>query len=308
MNLNLFKVVASISLLMVTSCKKGTVASDIQETGQQLGDVMASIDDTGGSGGAIASFQTAPANEIESSKRTISRLDSLEDSFDLNAFFRVKSAEAARCAVVNTYNACSSSGVITRTFGDCTVGTATFSGTVTYTWSVPASGCVLTAGANITRVPNFTVTGRRGATLTVTKSAINGQVLTHTTGTGNSRVFTLTSDGIRRVFTTPSNTALFDYTTTVTSPITITGPDRANRTITGGTIRVKNNLSTVTCDYTPSNVAWSSSCNCAISGNWSGTCSDGKNTSLVLDSCGTGTLTVGTESETISFDRCSATS
>jgi hypothetical protein len=183
------------------------------------------------------------------------------------------------------------------------VGNAAFNGTVSFQWS--GADCWLSIGGSVTRSPNFTVTGRRGATLSVQKVGTEGQKLTRLTDSGGLRRFEFTSDGIRRTFTLPSGRVLFQHKTETFSPIQITGHTRANRTMTGGTLRVTQELSGVTCDYTPSNVQWTSVfCNCPVSGTWTGNCSNGVSTSLTFQSCGRGSFTLGSESQTVVFDRC----
>lgn len=212
----------------------------------------------------------------------------------------VSSAFAANCSTASTFGSCSSN-VITRTFSGCYIGFASFSGTVTLTWSGLSTNCLtIASGDLITRVPNFTVTGRRGATLTVSKTGTNGQRIARTTGT----VWSYTNDGIRRLFTSSTGTTLFDYTTTTTSAITINGSSRSSRNLNGGTLRVTDNVGGTTCDYTPSTVAWSSSCNCPTSGSWSGSCSDGKSSTLTINSCGRATFVLDSVSQSVTLDRC----
>jgi hypothetical protein len=280
------------AVVVGTGCGSG-----VSETGQQIGDVMASIDESGGSGGGFAL--------LDASRRTYARLAPPELHGGGWASFLLPAAEATSCALASTFSSCASN-VITRTFDGCTVGGATFNGTVTLTFADATvdNTCLPAAvGHSITRVPNFTVTGRRGATLEVTKTASAGQVITVVNGT----TFTFTNDGIRRVFTTGSGTSLFDFTTKTTSGITVTGVARAGRTLSGGTLRVTNNLTGVSCDYSPTNVSWTSTCNCPTSGSWSGSCSDGKTTSLNITGCGAASITVGSETDSVTFDRCYGT-
>jgi hypothetical protein len=118
-------------------------------------------------------------------------------------------------------------------------------------------------------------------------------------------VFTYSNDGISRVFTLGATT-LFNQTTTTTSPVTITGGARANRVMSGGNIRVTNNLTSVTCNYVPTSVTWaaSGSCNCPETGSWAGSCSNGKSTTLSITGCGTANYTEGSETTAVTFDRC----
>lgn len=289
------KVGAFCIFYFVFGCAKDDQV-DIQETAQQVGDVMASVDESGGdANGTMA--------HLENQQRFIAlREEKITGLFLADLWTLLKpfpSAQAAACKNT-TFNACSSSQKV-RDLNDCTIGSAVFTGDVTLSFS--DAGCVVDSdGDFVRRAPNFTVSGRRGATLTVSKTGTNGQTITRTA----PGVFTFANDGIRRVFSLSGN-SLFDYTTTTTSNINVTGTTRANRVMDGGSLRVTNNLTSTTCDYAPSNVTWSSSCNCASSGSWSGTCSDGKNSSISITGCGSATIVIGEQSENLTFDRCYST-
>lgn len=296
------------ALLVLVACKKsetdagsGTL-SDEEELGQQVGDLMASIDESGGSSGSLGLLSSSDSYDHS--------IDRLEKKFE----GQIMSEPDASQLPIGAYAACGSSdfgtcssNVITRTFSACTIGSGVFSGTVTLTWATAASACTLTGtGGTITRVPNFTVTGRRGATLTVSKTAAIGQRITWSSGTGTSKVFSFTNDGIRRVFATAGGATLLDITTTTTSAITVTGTSRSNRVLSGGTLRLTNNSNNVTCDVSPTNITWSAAtCNCPRSGTWSGSCSNGNNYLLTITGCGTADLTVGSTTTSVAFDRCS---
>lgn len=292
-----------MSSLIFFGCKKAddtTSATDIQETAQQVGDVMASVDEFGGSSGSIASNQDTMKKSIQN---TFDRYAQNEMSENLIAKLILPEANATSCSGTG-FAACNGSGVIVRSFAGCTVGAAVFSGDVTLTWS-NGGACTLAATTQfITRVPNFTVTGRRGATLSVTKTGAVGQKMTWASGAGASRVFTLSNDGINRIFTAASTT-LFNQTTATSGDITITGTSRTSRVMTGGSLNVTNNLTSVVCNYVPTNVTWAGdTCNCPTSGSWSGTCSNGKSTTLNITGCGTASYTEGADTQAVTFDRC----
>jgi hypothetical protein len=275
------------------SCSEVEDAADIQETAQQIGDVMASVDESGGDSNGTMAFN-------EGQRRFIARREQKVQGLFLNDVFSflnpVKSSEAAACSTTS-FDACDGGGQRVRNLNSCTIGSAIFTGDVTLTFSNPCS--LSMNGDSVDREPNFTVTGRRGATLTVTKSGASGQTITRT-GVGQ---FTFANDGIRRVFTLSGET-LFDYTTSTTSNILVTGTSRANRVMDGGNLRILNNRTAVTCNYVPNDVTWSSTCNCASSGSWTGSCSDGKTTAVQITGCGTATISMADESEDFSFDRC----
>jgi hypothetical protein len=134
----------------------------------------------------------------------------------------------------------------------------------------------------------------------VSKTGSNGQVITKTGGS----TFSFTNDGIRRVFQL-NGIDILDFTTNTESAITITGATRANRIVNGGVLRVTNNISNVYCDYVPSNVTWNTTnCNCAVSGTWSGSCSDSTTSSVEITGCGAATVTASGTTQNVTFDRC----
>lgn len=292
-----------MSFLIFFGCKKAsnrTRTADIQETAQQVGDVMASVDESGGSAGTIASSQDTMKKSIQN---TFDRYAPNEMNESLIAKLILPDANAVTCSGAG-FAACNRSGVVTRSFAGCTVGSAVFSGDVTLTWSNGGT-CGLTAAAqSITRVPNFTVTGRRGATLTVTKTGTIGQRITWASGAGASKVFDFKNDGISRVFTIGATT-LFNQTTATSGDITVTGTSRTSRVMSGGSLNVTNNLTSVVCNYIPTGVTWAgTTCNCPTSGSWSGTCSNGKSTTLNITGCGTASYTEGADTQAVTFDRC----
>lgn len=297
------KILILLVCVYLNNCtKKDSSSADIAETAQQVGDVMASVDESGGSSGSLAAMES---ERKSFAKKTYRAPWGRLDFFVQNYFTPFLSAEATTCKDATTFSSCASN-VITRDYNGCTIGGATFTGTVdlTFTDSAVDSTCQMTsAGHSVARNPDFTVTGRRSATLTVSKTGTNGQVITRGSTAGN---FTFSNDGIRRVFTL-AGTSLFDYTTQTTSDITITGSDRSTRVMSGGTLRVSNNLTSVNCDYTPSTVTWASTCNCAVSGTWTGTCSDSSTSTLTITGCGTATFDMNGESQDFAFDRCYST-
>ena len=302
------KFIILLCLVFTFGCKKNSddAGNDIQESAQQVGDVMASIDESGGSSGSLAQMQFE-----NSMQKTFARY-APDDKPVVGAFAQLAlpSAEAASC-YGSGFGACggTSGTTIVRNFNNCTVGSASLSGDVTLVWGGGATACSLASpGQHITRVPNFTLSGRLGATLSVTKTSTIGQRLTWASGTSTSKVFNFSNDGINRKFTAPGGSVLYDQTTTVSGTITVTGTTRANRVINGGgSLVVTNNLTANVCTYTPTNVTWDTTqCNCPTQGSWSGSCSDGKSATLTLTGCGLASYTEGSETTALSFDRCAS--
>jgi hypothetical protein len=276
-----------------------TDGTELTETAQQVGDIMASIDEIGGASGNIARLDTSIRN-------TFARYAPQElDEKKLAQLF-LPEAIADSCSGAG-FAACVGT-TVTRTFGGCTLGSATFAGTVAITWAgTGVTSCTLNQTTNtISRSPSFTVEGRRGATLSVSKVGTFGSKLTWDSGTGITKVFSFTSDGIRRKFTSAVGSVFMDQTTTVTTPITVTGTLRSGRIMDGGALSVLNNITNTTCTFVPVNVTWPSGtgCNCPTQGTWQGTCTGGKTTSLVLNGCGTANYTEGTQTDPVTFDRC----
>lgn len=311
--------------IFLVGCKKNddtATVSDIEETAQQIGDIMASMDEQGGSTGTVASI-----DKIHYQK-TFERYNEDPPAAVASNVMNIllAPAEAADCSTGGVgagWGVCSGR-TLTRSFNGCSIGFGTvLSGDVTLTWTGGTnSNCswgTPAAGATIKRIPNFTLTGRRGATLSVTAKRVDGtttsdgQLLTYVSGSSPNMVFHFTNDGVRRKFTAASSAVLFDQTTTVStgSPLVVTGNARTNRVMNGGFLTVTDTLNGVICQFSPSNVTWSSStCNCAVQGSWSGTCDNGVSADLAINGCGTGTYsetsTSGTTTTTVTFDRCSS--
>jgi hypothetical protein len=152
----------------------------------------------------------------------------------------------------------------------------------------------------VTRVPSYNVVGLRGAIFS-NSAVTTGSTLTRVDATH----FTFESTGIRRSFTNPDAVKLLDLTTSTSAPITVTGPSRNARTVSGGGITILDNLTSLSCTLNPAAVSWTTSCNCPTAGTWSGTCSDASTLSVAFSStCGQATLTKGTDVSTITMDRC----
>lgn len=296
---NLYLVVSVVVICMALGMgcnkKEEEAFSPADSQAQQIGDAMASIDDSGGSDGGYVF--------INNEKKTFARLLPQSEVQRSVANLILPEARAAACSLTSTFGACSANQIV-RTFQGCSIGTATLTGTVTLSFVDAAVNnvCSITADTHsITRVPAFVITGARGGTFTVSKVGTIGQRLTR----NPAGDFAFSNDGIRRVLAY-NGTELANYTTSTTSDIIITGATRNGRVANGGALRVLNNRTSTSCDYAPSNVTWSSTCNCAVSGTWTATCSTGSSASFAISGCGTGTLTVGSSSETVTLDQCSS--
>ncbi len=275
-------VVAILLVGSLTACGRGL--DEQEEYAQAVGDVMSSLDESSGATGGGFSF-----------------LEMREPRyFKESGFSLIPEAAAASC-LTTAFSGCSS-GLKTRSFGSCTLGLGrtTLSGNVTLAFT--DSGCSMaTVGASVTRTADFMVTGRRGATLTVSSPG-GGQTVTRTSGGFNYSV-----GGMKRVLRQSSGDTIADIETRTLSAITLTGATRANRVITGGQLEIKNLTKGTTLVLSPNNVAWSSTCNCAVSGSFSGSTSGDQEEgfTLTITGCGTATVEAGGSSEEVTFDRCS---
>jgi hypothetical protein len=273
---------------------------------QQISDVMSSVDEAAGSGGNFALI-----HQIESSKKSLQAFQQNNSSLKMNILKKLLPEATATTCFGNGFATCTANS-ITRTFSSCSYGSATLTGTVVLDFSGPTQAtCKLSAASDaMKRNPNFTVT-YNSASIAVSKTGTNGEVYTYVSGSAGNKVLSLTNDGLRRVVTVDS-VVMYDKTTTtlnsssVSSPITVTGSDRTNRVLNGGTIRLQDNLSGgERCHISPSAVTWSGgTCTCATSGTWSGTCENKGGFTLSITGCGTATLTVGTETSNVTLSRC----
>lgn len=269
---------------------------DAADMAQTVGDLMASIDESGGSTGSLA--------YMNSEMKMIARLaPGATEKVTLLSLI-VPSAEAATCATVPGFGSCTNN-VITRNFNGCTIGSATVSGTVTLTFldGTTDNTCSIgSAGNKIYRAPNFEITTSSGAKLAVVKTGSYGQIMTKA---ASGQVYNVENDGVNRKLTF-NGTTIMDMTTTISSTdkLVVTGTSRTGRTLTSGKITITNNLTGKICTLQPSNIQWGSSCNCPTSGSWSGTCDSGTSASLTITGCGTATATLNGSSKSVDFDRC----
>lgn len=299
-----------ISIFM-TSCRSvgddATAISTNEEMAQQIGDVMSSVDEAAGTGGSFAWM-----NQIEASRKSLFAFQKKSMPSKTNFLqLVVPSAAVAATCFGNGFSTCTANS-ITRTFNSCTLGSATFTGSVALAFTGPTQAtCKLAVSGDVMkRTPSFSVS-YNSASIAVSKSGTNGESLTYVSNTGANKVLSLANDGLRRVVTVDS-VVMYDTTTStfnssgVSAPITITGSDRTNRILSGGTIRLQNNLSGgERCHISPSAVTWSGgTCTCATSGTWTGTCENKGAFTLSITGCGTANLTVGTETTSVSLNRC----
>lgn len=297
-----------LASLMISSCDKvidenyTIVTSD--EMAQMIGDTLVSIDESGGrADGSIAQFNPSG---YEKAFARLSRNEALASKIanqDISNLFISKSYAASCSATPFTCN--TATGVATRTFADCTVaGSGKASGSVNLTFTGSgASTCTLPAtNDRVVRAPNYEITGLRGAKFK-TSTVSTGQSLTRV----SPSAFNFLSTGIRRTFTSSDDKVVLDMTAlVVTNPISVIGAYRgAPRTLSNGQLIIMNNLTSVSCTMSHTNITWAAGCNCPIDGSFAGYCTDGTTLQVVYTTnCGETKVTTGSEVRPVTMDRC----
>lgn len=264
------------------------------EIANQIGDVMAAIDEAGRGNMAITHFQL----KSPSSKNVAA------DNF-MQVMF--PQAHAATCNTAE-FSACSSNSVI-RNFNSCTVGSFVLTGNVTISWT-GGTNCVLSAvSQSIRMAPNYTIAGNNMA-LSSTKTGTHGVTLTWASGSGTTRVFSYVNDGINRTLSS-NGTVLLSLNTRTVTPITVTGNTRGSRVLSSaaGALEIVNTTSGETCTFQPNSISWgATNCNCATAGTWNGTCSTLGSFVMTMTSCGAASLAYTVNgvatTQAVSLDRC----
>lgn len=277
--------VVALSMVVLVGCGRGAL-EDPDEIAQSAGDALASLDELTGEGAFAFRLPHRPALERPGV------LDVLGETL-------LGSAYAARCNITNTFGACSG-GVRTKGFGGCTLGALSFEGDVTLTFS--DSACSMAGdGASVTRTADFSITGRREATLAVTSPG-GGQTLTRT----GASAFTWKVGGMNRVMTGSDGRKLVDVSTRTLADITVSGTGRSGRVVDGGKLEIKHNLAGYTTELIPENITWANTCNCPVSGKLTGTVSGAtaRSFSVEMTACGKATVTANGSTQSVELDRC----
>lgn len=199
----------------------------------------------------------------------------------------------------------------TITYSACQVGLAnTLSGNVTLTYS-NGSCSMSTDGNTVTRTYEWTLTGPRGGTVTRTSASMMDYTGASYGGGGRltktASGFSLDILGKHTELYGPRGTVWYDVSMRTTAALSLNQVARSGRILTGGALQVNHNLAEFTATFVPSNVVWTSSC-ChptggSISVSYSGSRS-GSGTLQFGATCGTATLTAGSETQTVSLGFC----
>jgi hypothetical protein len=283
----------AVAAVAPAACRKADTNDDNGQIGAAVGEVMASLDESTQGSPTAALVPILPAVRVPDALRGPAWRRALDAVFP--------SAEAAACADA-TFSACSN-GMRTRAFSSCSLASvATLDGVVTLAFGSSPLCTLAATGDSVTRTASFTVSGLYGGMLTVTSPG-GGQTLTKT-ATG----FEYTVGGMERTLTGPGGRTLFDVITQTTAPIEITGGSRADLVIVSGALKVNHRLAGYSVTLTPNNLAWSASCNCAVSGSLTGTVSggphDGRSATVELTGCGEADVTIDSQTDSITLDRC----
>ena len=279
------------TVLAAGACRKQGLA-DQDQIGAAVGEVMASVDESTKGSGATARLPILRMPDELKAPRWRQVFDGI-----------VRTAYAGSC-LQSLFAGCAG-GVRARAFDHCSVGAATLDGAVTLTFSDIHSCAVTVAGDSVNRTADFTLTGPYGGTLAVSSPG-GGQTLTK-----SSTGFDYAVAGMHRVLTGPGGNTLFDLSTRTTTPIHLTGTSRADLVIVSGALEVTHNLAGYKVTLVPQNLTWAPTCNCAVSGQLTGTISssgklDGKSATVSLTGCGKADVTIDGDSESVTLDRCAA--
>lgn len=299
---------AVLALSLVGGCGKRTGEDDAvdyeAESAKAAGEQLAALDE--GAAGSGITMQGPMTPAVPEWKRELLNLLSYP------------SAHAASCSVAGSWM-CSTTlpsgapaGVMSAITGDfsasCSVGSITLTGKTSIFFST--NNCRIPLNNDfLIRQPNYTFTGANGYTLKVSAGTSGGQKLQRT---GVSS-FDYSVLGVSRTASGPDGGVLFDIGTTTGSPIHITGLTRTGRTVTGGSLVVEHKLAQFSTTFVPTDLVWSSSCNCPTSGSLAATHSGGKGNFTVTmgSSCGAATLSGtgrdgGTVTASVQLEACHA--
>lgn len=265
---------AILSSFVFTSCV-GAQSADSEivystELAQQVGDFMAMLDEASGASTGTYNF-----------------------------------VQSLGCAGTGL-SACSNSTII-KNYAGCSSNGSTIEGSLTLLYTGTNSGtCQLnTVGDNVDVIPAFNHRTPENNLFEENKIGTYGLRIAYASGSGASRNFTVTAQGVRRIYKLDGTTK-YDVSTFVPTAMTLQKPDRANRTLaSAGTLRFQNSLTGEQCDLVPNAITWSATCTCAVSGSWSGTCQQTGTFNLTLNGCGQATVSLGAEEpKAIQLTRC----
>lgn len=201
-------------------------------------------------------------------------------------------------------------GVRTISYSGCQAGsTFTLNGSVTLTYST--MGCALSAGENVVRTYDYTLTGPRGGSIQTTSTARSNYLGTSISGGGRvsqtgAAAWDISVLGKHKIGTRNGRT-LFDVSVRTTTALSVTGAiGRSGRTVSAGTLVVDHNRARFTATYSVASgqpLVWQSSCAHPTSGalNVSYTGSISGAGTITFNGCGTAQLSKDSSTRTLSI-------
>jgi hypothetical protein len=297
--------VGSIFIFTLGCGKRENLGVSTQDLlADQMGDLLASIDEfSGASGNFLLGHSINRASSVKGQVVFLQPppLDGLFTREPSILSEVLPSANASSClgSLLGSCEVDGSGHKLVRTLSNCTIGSATLSGSIELKFSSATSCHLGDLGSTATRKPNFEITGPAGGKFVTDTMGSYGQRMAHT----DSGVFSFESDGIRRRLIV-GITTIASFITRTESAMTLTGDFRNNRVLSGGKLIVENVTNQTQCSFIPSSVQWSLTCNCPTSGSWSISCSDGVVGSLTHQSCTEASFVLDGVTKTVKFARC----
>lgn len=222
-------------------------------------------------------------------------------------------------ASTGTYNfvhglGCAGSGLstcsnsfITKNYAGCSSSGTTIEGKLDLIYTGTNSGtCQLKAVNDSMDVnPSFNQRTSDNKIFEENKIGTYGLRIAYASGSDANRVFTVSGQGIRRINKVDGETK-YDVSSFVSTAMTLNNAGRTNRTLaSSGVLRLQNAVTGEQCDLTPNGVTWAATCNCGVSGSWSGNCQKTGSFTMTLNGCGQATVSLGAEEQkTIQLTRC----
>lgn len=305
----IIKSVLFLSLLAFLGCNENEEASnqDIDESAEmateQMTAVMQSLDSE-----SYASVLSAENNKVYAYRNSILSL--------INTSFAAGNCHDSGAVYDDS---CSGSGpyVNTRSYNSCTLGNQGFlvlNGSATYSFSDSSCSMIGFTNRSVTREIDLTLSGKSGGELIVSSethqdyrgnSIGGGQRLSVDLIAGNYSYEVL---GLKRALVSPGGSDIFNFSSRTTTAFNVTGSSLNDLVINSGELEIINNKKQNVVTLAASNVSFSSSCLCPVSGTLSGSYQGSTSGSLQISysSCGEAVVTKGDGSQyNVSFDGCS---